>query len=90
MRSMRQAIALLEQEGDFAGEARRMLQRSYGGMLTSAAYRFRYRNRYRRRADWERDLGELAVRTAGVGQEILIDKDRGITEERTSETKAHA
>jgi hypothetical protein len=67
-----------------------MLQRSYGGMLTSAAYRFHYRNRYRRRTDWERDLAELVAMSAGVGQEILIDQERGITEERTRETKAHA
>ncbi len=90
IKSMRQAIALLEREGDFGAEARRMLQRSYGGMLTSAAYRFHYRNRYRRRTDWERDLAELVAMSAGVGQEILIDQERGITEERTRETKAHA
>ena len=90
MKSMRQAIALLEQEGDFGIEARRMLRRSYGGALASAAYRIRYRNRYRRRIDWERDLAEPEARSAGVGQSVMFEKERGITEGRTKETKAHA
>jgi hypothetical protein len=61
--AMRQAIAELEREGDFREEARSMRWRSYGGPLASAAYRVRYRNRYRRRADWEREIAELAGRS---------------------------
>jgi glycosyltransferase involved in cell wall biosynthesis len=61
-RSMRRAIAKLEREGAFLEEAKSMRWRSYGGAPVSLAYRLRYRHRYRRRADWERELADMADR----------------------------
>ena len=59
---MRRAIAELEREGDFQQEAKSMRWRSYGGAPVSLAYRLRYRHRYRQRADWERELADMADR----------------------------
>lgn len=81
--SLRSAIAELEREGGFGLEAQRMRRLSYGGKLATAVYRFRYRNRYRHKTDWERDLADLAVRSAAI-------EKRGMIEERTRETKAYA
>ena len=83
MKSMRDAIAKLEQEGDFAEEARYMRRRSYGGKLATAAYCFRYRNRYRHRADWERELANLIARSDSI-------EKRGMIEGRLRQLKVYA
>jgi glycosyltransferase involved in cell wall biosynthesis len=96
MKSMRQAIAAMEQEGNFKQEVEYMRRRSYAGKLATIAYRFRYRNRYRQRIDWEHDLARLANGSAMIprsvekGVLLAAHPQPGSQEEPAKSTRVHA